>query len=64
MVLYKFIRDSATHNRDSGNFVSSANKNDVEIRESNSGPTNKLDMSVFWDLIATALVAWTTTCIW
>lgn len=54
MVLYKFIRDSATHNRDFRNFVSSANKNDVEIRESNSGPTNKLDMSVFWDLIATA----------
>jgi hypothetical protein len=55
--LHNFIRESALHDRDFDEVGPSSSSHDVPLGESSSTTCDELDMSVFRDAIANALVA-------
>ena len=57
MTLHNFIRESALHDRDFDELGPSSISHDVPLDESSSSTSDELDMSVFRDAIANALVS-------
>jgi hypothetical protein len=58
MAMHNFIRGSAIHDRDFGQYVpSTSHVHDVPIGESSTSTSDELNMSAFRDAIANALVA-------